>query len=176
MIRMYRSFRRFFRNETGSASIEFCILFPGFMLAMLSSIEAGLMMTRNVMLERGVDIAVRELRLGQSTPDFDTLKATICDHALIIGDCNERIQMELQPVSLATFDVPASAPKCRDITSDIDPITDTTWIGGGNNDLMIVRVCALFDPFFSPSAWVMEMPADGNGDQHVQNSIQALRT
>ncbi|WP_410482375.1 TadE/TadG family type IV pilus assembly protein [Ovoidimarina sediminis] len=54
MIAFFRSLRHFLHNETGSASIEFCILFPSFMLAMLSSIEAGLMMTRNVMLERGL--------------------------------------------------------------------------------------------------------------------------
>ena len=35
--------------------------------------------------------------------DFDTLKATICEHALIVQDCDKRIQMELQPVSTASF-------------------------------------------------------------------------
>lgn len=164
MTRLRMTVRRFFRDDAGNASIEFCILFPAFLFVMLASIESGLMMTRNVVLERSVDIAVRDLRLGATEPDFDALKARICENALIMKDCDKRLQMELRPVSTTTFNIPATNPNCRDVKSNIEPIKDTTWIGGGNNELMIVRVCALFDPILAPSAIALKMPTDGNGN------------
>ena len=153
------------RDEEGAATLEFCLVVPAFIGIMISSFESGLMMVRNVMLERGVDFAVRELRLGQPVPPtFQQLKDTICANALIIADCNDRIQLELSPIDMATFSMPTTAPRCIDIDSEIDPIDDTTFIGGGNNDLMLVRVCALFQPMFITTGWGMNMPTDGNGN------------
>ncbi|NET52160.1 MAG: pilus assembly protein, partial [Merismopedia sp. SIO2A8] len=61
---------------------------PGFLAIFISAYESGLMMVRNVMLERGVDIAVRELRLGTpQPPTFDEFKQSICDASGIIQNC-----------------------------------------------------------------------------------------
>lgn len=91
--RMFRAracIRRFLRNETGSSTVEFCILLPAFLALFISSYEAGLLMVRNVMLERGVDLAVRDLRLGTpEPPTFEEFKQSICDNSLIIANCNE---------------------------------------------------------------------------------------
>ena len=122
------------------------------------------MMVRNVMLERGVDIAVRDLRLGTGATTFDAFKQNVCDNALIVQDCFDRIQLELQPVQTDTWALPPTGPRCVDVQSDIEPVDQTVFLGGGNNDLMLIRVCALFDPFFGASALAMRMPTDGNGN------------
>ena len=108
LVKIIRSFRR---DEDGAATIEFVILFPAFIAILISSYESGLMMVRNVMLERGVDLAVREMRLGQPVPPtFDQLKNIICDNAVIVNDCFNKIQLELQPIDTATWALPTTAP------------------------------------------------------------------
>ncbi len=158
-IGLISALRRFRRSEDGQATIEFCILFPAFISIMLCSIEAGIMMVRNVMLERGVDIAVRELRLGDPTPPtYDEFKQSICDNAIIFNDCDELLQVALQPVSTDTWTGLPNQLTCineethLDETDPINPIVDTTFIGGGNNDLMIVQACGLFDPLLCTHA------------------------
>ena len=54
----------FRRNEDGSSSIEFVIVFPVIMWFVLTIFEMGLIATRMVMLEHGLDMAAREIRLG----------------------------------------------------------------------------------------------------------------
>lgn len=167
MIRgLLATLRRFRRSEDGGTStIEFVILFPAFIAIFLGSFESGLMMVRNVMLERSVDLAVRTLRLGTPVPpSYDALKQTICDNALIFPDCMNLVQLQLEPVDMTTWDVPTNAINCIDEATHnnpvnpIDPVDDTTYIGGGNNELMIVRVCALFSPFFPGTTLGMQMP------------------
>ncbi|MEM0946153.1 MAG: TadE/TadG family type IV pilus assembly protein [Pseudomonadota bacterium] len=160
-----KAWRRFRRREDGAATVEFCILFPAYLTVVLSAIESGMMMVRNVMLERGTDIAVRDLRLGMpSPPTYDEFKQTICDNAIIFQNCDDLIQVELQPVSTDTWAPLNGATACinesthlREIDPD-DPAADTVYEGSGNNQLMLVRVCGLFSPFFPSTRFVMQMP------------------
>lgn len=156
--------RSFWRKEDANASIEFVILFPAFIGIFLSAFESGLMMTRNVMMERGVDLAVRELRLGTPTPPtFEEFKQSICDNAVIIKDCDGVIQVELQPVSTTTWGPLDTGARCRDVTSDIDPIDQTEYSVGTNNELMMVRVCALFRPLSPGTTLGLRMPDVSEG-------------
>ncbi len=164
-MRLIPRLRRFRRREDGQATIEFVILFPAFVMIMLSSIEAGLMMARNVMLERGVDIAVRELRLGTPTPPtYEEFKQSICDNAIIFSDCDDLLQVALEPVDTGTWTGFPTQLACINEqthlseTNPINPIDDTTFVGGGNNELMIVQACGLFDPFFPTTRFGMQMP------------------
>lgn len=162
--------RRFRRSEDGSNTIEFCILFPAFLAIMLSSVEAGVMMVRNVMLKRGADLAVRQLRLGTPVPpSYEDFKQAICDNAIIFQDCNELIQVELMEVSTDTWnplvgnEVDGRAncinesEHLRDDNA-INPVSSTTYDDGENNSLMMVRVCGLFTPFFPTTKFGMQMP------------------
>lgn len=160
-----KALRRFRRREEGAATVEFCILFPAYLTIVLSSIEAGIMMVRNVMLERGADIAVRELRLGMpSPPSYDQFKQTICDNAIIFQDCDDLIQVELQPVSTETWAPLTGATRCINESTHLrevdpaDPSADTVYEGAGNNQLMLVRICGLFSPFFPSTRFAMQMP------------------
>lgn len=164
-MKIRRLLNRFRKCEDGGPTVEFAILFPAFIAIFLGAFESGLMMVRNVMLDRSVDLAVRELRLGTPIPPtYEEFKETICENALIIDECESLIQVQLEPVDMATFDMPSNAANCIDEglhnaeVDPIDPKTSTTYDGGGNDELMIVRVCALFTPFFPGTALGLQMP------------------
>ena len=160
---LFRRFRRFARQDRGASTIEFVIWFPFFFVLVCSSIESGLMMTRHVMLERGLDITVRALRLGLWTaPDHDDLKRAICESALIIPECQESLSVELVPVSTATWALPTGAVTCTDRSEEIQPVTQL--IPGISNEMMLIRVCSKFSPFFPITGLGMNMPRDGAGN------------
>ena len=181
MIRpLHRILRRFRRSEDGAATIEFVILFPAFIAIFLSSFESGLMMVRNVMLERSVDLAVRTLRLGTPVPpSYEEFKNSICEEALIFADCLNLVQINLEPVDMNTWAMPTADTNCidearhNDASNPINPKDDATYIGGGNDELMIVQVCALFKPMFPGTTLGMRMPKF-NPDDTADDAKYAL--
>lgn len=155
---------KFWKNEAGSSTVEFAILLPAFVAIFVSAFESGLMMVRNVMMERGVDLAVRDLRLGTPTPPtFEEFKQAVCDNAIIIADCMQTLQVELVPVSTATWGPLDPNPNCLDLESDLDPLDQTEYSVGTNNELMLVRVCALFKPISPATTLGLVMPEYQNG-------------
>ncbi len=153
------------RDEDGAVTIEFVILFPIFMSIFFAAFETGFMMVRNVMLERGVDYAVRELRLGApNPPTFQEFKDTVCARSVIIRDCDNVIQVQLEPVDMDTWGPLDQQPRCIDIESNIDPADATTYITGNDQELMLVRVCALFEPLFPSTGLGMMTRYNDRGD------------
>ena len=152
------------RDEDGAATVEFVILFPAFIAIFLSAFEAGIFMVRNVMLERATDLAVRNLRLGMpAPPTYLQFKQQICDNTLILEDCMNMVQVELQPVSLTAWAPLSGDANCIDQAATIDPIDSTTFLGCGNNELMMVRICAKFTPMFPTTTLGLKMPVDDFG-------------
>ncbi len=144
-----RGLRQLKWSEKGSSTIEFVILFPPFIIFFLSGVEAGLMMLRNAMLERGLDLAVREIRIGTPTPPtFTEFRTQICDVAMVIPNCMDNLQVELQVVDGATWEPLDPTPRCVDRNSPIDPFDNSNdfYDTGINNDFMLVRLCANVDP------------------------------
>lgn len=163
-LRRYRSFRK---GQNGNATIEFVFLFPVFIFLFLTGFESGYFMVRNVMLERAVDVAIRDVRLGNgNVPDFDDMKLSICQQAAIIPDCVNSVQVEMQSIAITPGSTTAlRAPaRCVDRASTDDSITGTTFDVGLENQMMMVRVCALMQPLF-PSTGIgvgMRVDAEGN--------------
>ena len=164
---LFKKFRRFRRKEDGSATIEFVILFPAFMSIFLLGFESGFFMVRNVLLERAVDITIRDVRLGNGrVPEFDDLKANICDAALIIPDCVDKLQIEMQSVEIVpgAIDPLRGRALCVDTTSDEDQSQFTTFDLGEQNSMMIVRVCSLMEPFFPTTRLGAGLGVDTEGN------------
>jgi hypothetical protein len=160
---LLRRIGRFRRRESGAATIEFVIWFPFFFVLVCSSIETGLLMTRHVMLERGLDMTVRGLRLGfWPAPSHDDIKRAICDGAVIIPNCSDALSVELLPVSTTTWALPTGAVTCTDRSADVQPVTQL--IPGISNELMLIRVCSKFSPFFPTTGFGMSMTKDGAGN------------
>ena len=167
MKRFYNAFRR---REEGSASIEFVLLFPMIMFLFLTGFESGYYMVRNVMVERALDIAIRDVRLGGSkVPDLVGLKKNICANAGILPDCMNSLQIEMSPVAVEPGAIAAeSGPiRCIDKGSNMDPSTATTYSIGGENEMMLVRVCALSQPLFPTTRLGLGMRVDGFGNYAI---------
>jgi len=167
-----RALRRFARAEKGTATVEFALLFPPFFLVFASAIESGIMMSRNVMLERGLDLAVREIRIGLPTPPtFEEFRAQICGVAMIIPNCMENLQVELQVVDSSTWQPLDPTPRCVDRDSPIDPFDNPNYSVGQNNDFMLVRLCANIDPILPGFGLGIILDGDGsNGHAIVATS------
>jgi hypothetical protein len=152
----------FARSEAGTATIPFVIFVPFYITLVMSSLEMGMMMIRHVMLERAVDLSVRNLRLGVWVPPtHEELKRTICNHAGVIPDCMNTVVIELRPVSKETWQPLSSGPTCVDRANPIQPLTE--FNGGTGDDMMLIRACAKFDPMFPMTGLGFHMPKDNTG-------------
>lgn len=160
--RLDRRASRMRREESGSSTVEFVILFPMFMAIFFAGFESGYMMLRTVMLERSVDIAVRQLRLGTpEPPSFVEFKGQICANTFFVQNCDDVVQVQLEPVNMTTWGPLGGPARCRDVESTIDPFDQTSYSVGLNNELMMVRVCALFRPMFPTTGLGLKMQYDG---------------
>lgn len=142
---------RFLRDEAGSSTIEFVIFVPFIMTIFLSTFELGMVMTRNVMLDHGLDTAVRDVRLGrlevaEGESYYNALRRAICQGATIIPNCQANLRLEMRAVAPRAF---AGLPADADCVNRDDPSRPAReFTQGGGNNLMLLRVCALFEPFF----------------------------
>jgi hypothetical protein len=164
MIRRTRDFlRRFRRDEDGSSLlIEFCFFVPILFGAFLMSVELGIYSMRQMYLDRGLDIAVRYIRLNTGAPiTHDQVKTLICDNAGFLEDCRSTLRLEmvaLNPRNFSAFDQQAD---CVDTTQPIEPVRG--FILGEEHEMMIMRACVKFDPVFPTSGLGKAFDKDGAG-------------
>ena len=162
MTRALKALRRL-RRDDGTATIEFVILFPLFIILMISGVEAGMLMTRQMMLERGLDLTMRSVRLGTlAEPTHDNVKALICKNAIIIPNCMDVVQLELREVDTLAWNVPLQGNSCVDRTRPMNPAV-LNFDPGARNTLMMVRACAVFDPMFPATGLGVHLPKDASG-------------
>ncbi len=166
--------RRFRASEDGTATLEFVIVFPVFFMFFLMTYENGMISARHVMLERGVDIAVRDVRIGRmANPTRETLRERICDVAGIIPNCTSQLELEMvrrNPRNWAAVD---PVVKCIDRGAAVQPVIEFT--NGSNNELLILRVCARFDPML-PTSGIGKAIADSNTSSAAQGSYALVAT
>lgn len=146
IVRLFtRPLRRLARSEEGASTLPFVIFMPFYLLFVVSSIEMGLMMVRHVMLERGLDIAVRELRLGLNpNPSFTSVKTSICRNAGFIPNCMNSLHLELRPISKTTWEPLSSGAQCINRATEPNPII--RFDPGASNEMMLIRACAIVKP------------------------------
>lgn len=164
--------RRFRGEEAGNTTIEFVILFPMFMLLFLSAIESGVYMTRYVILERGLDETVRAIRLGTSLKvAADDVKEMICSSSVFIPDCENVVKVEMIRVDL---DSPTPLDEEADCVDRNDPAAPArNFSTGESNDLMMLRVCVLFDPMFPTTGLGFQLPKQ-DGDSYALVAISGF--
>ena len=143
MLNFMRKIRRFRRDEGGYSSAEFVVVATSFLTGFFWVFETGLIMTKQMMLERAVDITVRELRLyNNPLYTHDYIKQQICDIALVFKDCETRLLLAMEPVDLATGYTKEFS--CYDKKNDVTPVT--TWNPGLRQEIVYMRACIIVDP------------------------------
>ena len=159
MTRLIRRLAAAFRHADGTASMEFVLIIPVVLAVFMAAFESGLLMTRHLMLERAVDMTMRELRLGHLVDlTHDSLKTEICSRTVVISDCENVIRIDLQTISTADWSLPADEPTCVDRAEEIHP--DIPLDPGSESDLMLVQVCVVVDAIFPSSGIGLRLPKD----------------
>jgi Flp pilus assembly protein TadG len=157
-----KKLEHFHRNEQGVATLEFVIAFP-FMFAMIvATFDAGLLMTKYVVLENSLDRVVRTIRLsgiddGASGAAY--FKTQVCSLATLIKDCESSLFIEMSPIDTSSSFTPG-AVTCVDRTASAPPAN--TISTGGPNDIVYVRACLVVDRYF-PSAVSGIFSVDASG-------------
>ncbi|KQB97268.1 hypothetical protein AL073_09535 [Loktanella sp. 1ANDIMAR09] len=169
--------QQFLKDERGTASIEIVLVFPVFFGFFLMTYESGVYSARQVMLEHGVDVTVREIRIGVITnPDRDNLRARICSAARILPDCIRQLEIELEQRDPRTAWVDLDAEvRCVD-RGDLDAAYGGTIDPTGNNELMFLRACIRIDPFLPSSALGKAFIEANAGDSAAGESYALIAT
>ncbi len=162
-----RAARRFLRREGGSATVEFALTVPLVLTILLSSIDFGVVMLRQVFLDRAVDIAVRDVRLGQvSAGGLEGFRTSICDNTFLLPNCEQSLTVELRPVDTSTFGGLDGPVQCVNRAQEINPVLEFDP-ARNRQELMMIRVCAITDPFLQVTGMVLGMPTDESGGYAV---------
>jgi hypothetical protein len=157
-----RFLRNFRRSEDGSGTIEFAIMVPVMFGLCMSCIELGILLTRQVMLDRGVDLAIRAVRVGSMEDvTHDNLRDAICEGAVIIPDCTNQLKLEMIPMNPRAWTAINAQADCINRSDDSEPVR--TFTPGQMNQLMILRACSLFDPFFPTTGLGASIPKRSGG-------------
>lgn len=150
-IKRLKLFLRSFRSsQDGGPSLEFALIFPGVILLVVAALELGFLMSRHVMMERGLDMAVRELRLNTGSPVNERqLKAMVCNAAGVLPNCMTNVRLELRPIDMFHSGPRSqnSIPRRASCTDHSDPFQPArNFQAGVSNQIMIVRACGTFAP------------------------------
>ncbi|MGH1458575.1 MAG: TadE/TadG family type IV pilus assembly protein [Paracoccaceae bacterium] len=163
MIRIVKkSLRRLRRQEDGTATLEFAIMFPMFVFMLLSGVEIGMINFRHSLLERGLDMAVRDLRIGPTfAPSHGDLKQSVCTYAGFIPDCMSNLKLEMVPVDMRNYSAMPGDSDCTDKAEEVSPVRN--FRAGGANTTMVLRACVKFDPVFPLSGLGKDLATQDGG-------------
>lgn len=159
--------RRFRADRRGSATVEFVIVFPVFAFMLCSAVESGILMLRQVSLDRAIDLAIRDLRLKVlpvSSNDpvalHAAVKARVCESALMIPDCADTILLEMRQIEKGGA-LPSTRAPCVDRLANEQ--ADPDFQAGIDNQMMLLRACAVFDPLFPGAGLGLDLTLDESG-------------
>lgn len=162
MQKLVKTFGNFSTDESASPSVEFVIIAPILFGLVFSIFEAGWLMTQQSMLARGMNMAIRDLRLGREpNVTHASLKTSVCDRVVVIKDCINSINLELREVALIDA-APPGVITCVDRTdaAPIEPVLNST---GGVGKIMFVEVCIVVDPLMPGVGLGAQLPKDVSG-------------
>jgi hypothetical protein len=163
MMRKFTRFlRNFGRNEDGQVMIEFILAIPLIFTLFMTSVELGIYSLRQNFLDRGLDMAVRNVRLNTGTAySHSDLKQMICDFSGFLEDCDDALKLEMQPVDPRSFSGFSATPDCADVSQPVTP--SRTFVHGGEHQMMLLRACYMFKPVFPTTGLGYELSKDGSG-------------
>ena len=162
MMALHRLVARLWKDERANPTVEFVIMFPVMVFFLLSAVELGFMTMRNTMLERAVDMTVRDIRLGTGMDlQHDDLKDSICERGGMLPDCRENLRLEMVQIDPRNWSAPDPTPDCTDQSEDAKPVRN--FVNGQENELMLIRACYKFRPVFPMTGLGKSLTTDGAG-------------
>lgn len=165
-VRVKHFLRRFAREEDGQMTVEFVLAVPLVFTLFMTSVELGIYTMRQMFLDRGMDMAVRDIRLNTGANfSHSTVKQLICDYSGFLEDCDNALRLSLNPVDLRAFSGFGGSADCVDNSQPITPLVSFTH--GGQHTMMLMRACYKFDPIFPTTGLGHELAKDGSGQSKM---------
>ena len=160
---LLRPFKRFRKDESGHSVIEFAITFPAMLFLLLSGVELALISLQHSMLERAMDMTVRDIRLSTgSAPQHDDIKELLCQRAGFIDNCSDNMLLEMVLLDPRNWTGISAQATCTDASEEVQPKTEFKN-DAEENDLMILRACAKITPVFPTTGLGKNIDKDGAG-------------
>lgn len=163
MIRNAMKFlRRFGRKEDGQMLVEFALAIPLLFTLFMTSVEMGIYSLRQSFLDRGLDMAVRNVRLNTGANyTHDDIKQMVCDFSGFLPDCDVALKLEMNPINPRAFNGFAGSADCADVSKPVTP--SRSFVHGGQHQLMLLRACYMFEPVFPTTGLGYAFTKDGTG-------------
>ncbi|MEM8578180.1 MAG: TadE family protein [Pseudomonadota bacterium] len=160
--RLFRGLRRFRRREDGQMLIEFALAIPLMFTLFMTSVELGIYQMRQMFLDRGLDMTVRDIRLNTGANyTHKDLKDSICAYSGFLPDCSTTLKLEMNPVDPRAFSGFAGPPDCNDVSKPVSP--SRSFVHGTEHQLMLLRACFMFEPVFPSTGLGFHFTKDGSG-------------
>lgn len=156
-----KALRRFCAEEDGNAVAAYALWVPAFVAIIVSTIELGTVTVRSVQLERALDQAVREVKIGVTAPSHDALKATICGKTTVLPGCMETLHLEMIPLDMRNYVEPPQSADCVDVSQEATP--QRSFRHGTGGQLMFLRACYKFKPLTPAGTLNASLAKDAEG-------------
>ncbi|XDA96908.1 TadE family protein [Sulfitobacter sp. LCG007] len=152
----------FRREEDAQIVIEFMVMFPLIFTLFMTSVEMGIYSFRQVFLDRGLDMAVREIRLSTGEiHTHDEIKERVCAYAGFLDNCDQTLRLEMTPINVRGFSGLAEEADCIDLSATPEP--PRLFAPGSDHQLMVLRACVKIDPVFPTTGLGRHFAKDGAG-------------
>lgn len=160
--RLSRHLAKFRKDENGSSTVEFALYFTIFFFILAAAVEMGYMNLRHALLERGLDLATREIRLNTGAiPTYDQVRTKICTEAVIVDNCEQNLRLEMIEVDPRNF---AAVPHTADcINAEEEPRPVRNFVAGQDNELMLLRACLKYKPAMPLTSFGAALQKDEQG-------------
>lgn len=158
-----RLLARLRRSEEGAVTIPAVFWLPLYIMIMVAAVELCVVIFKQTLLDRGVELTTRIMRLGiEPLPTHEELKRSICTNMGFIPNCMSRLAVEVFPVDTDTWVASNQSPAmCTDSTSaaELSPQIER----GGSNQLMILRACLKIDTMTEVDPLALALARDAGG-------------
>ncbi|WP_339770131.1 TadE/TadG family type IV pilus assembly protein [uncultured Pseudosulfitobacter sp.] len=163
MIRfVMKGLRKFRKDEGGFMVVEFALAIPLIFTMFMTSVELGIYTTRQMFLDRGMDMTIRQVRLNTAKKyTHAQLKDKICTFSGFLPDCASQLRLEMKEVDVRGFTGFGGPADCVDTSQPVTPLR--TFTNGGDHSVMLMRACYMFDPVFRLNGLGEGFTKDGAG-------------
>ena len=154
--------RNLWQDRTGASAVEFAMVAPLFFAIVFSCFEAGWIMVQQTMLDRAVDLVVREIRIAPDGLTFDqsTIRNKICKETIVIQNCENTLLVEMIPIN-KPGDFPSDSARCVNRKTNINPVFRYT--PGARSQVVFMRSCVIVDLLTPLMGLALALPKDSSG-------------
>ena len=168
MMPLRHTLKEFWDDDSATATMELVIVFPLLMIIFIAAFESAMILTRQIMLERTLDMSVRVLRLAQGvTTNADTVRDTMCANTNLLPNCQELLTIDLQLIDRTTYAMPDSNQICAGRGEEIVIQPDNAFDSGADNDFLLIRTCLIVDRILPISGFGLNLARDDSGGMHM---------